>query len=164
MPLDRQKMPLGMLSDYVPFEKTSWWRDMLRGIAFNMPGGFLPQRSWFTGSMGVPVVNFSSLDAMDSGDIIGGLVFLPFGALHGPRDNANGIDAVRLYEQYAIARELLERIDAGTVVPACARAYADGEEMTSQNLRNLRIQTLSSLRGCIHQQACRRGRKWRNGD
>ncbi len=120
MPLDSKELPFGVYSDFVPFQKTSWWRDMLLGVAFNLAGGFLPQRSWFTSYTCVPVIDFGSPDVLDIGDDIGGAVFLPFGALHGPRDTANGIDLVRLHEQYAIVREILARVEAGTIDPRSA--------------------------------------------
>ncbi len=112
LPFAHAAMPSAASSDYAPFARNGFWRDFGRGLQFNLIGGLLPQRSWFTGSHSAPVVFFSSCNVLDWGDWLGGLVLLPLGRLHGPRDRLARIDAVRLWEQYAIALELIRDLEA----------------------------------------------------
>jgi hypothetical protein len=113
-------LPAGVASDFAPFESTSFPTDLSRGILFNLVGGLLPQRSWFTGSSAARVVNFSACDLIDSSDLIGATVMLPIGRLHGFRDRASRIDPRRLYEQYAIVRALIERLEAEAIPEGAA--------------------------------------------
>ena len=115
IPLAYEDVPPGFLSDFAPFKSQSWWLDMLRGVGFNLTGGFLPQRSWFTSSHKAQVLNFSCSTAVGFTDDLAGTFLLPIGSIHGPRDTAAGIDPVSLYEQYAVIKELLNRIDSGEI-------------------------------------------------
>jgi hypothetical protein len=113
-------LPSGAASDFAPFESTSFPTDLSRGIFFNLVGGLLPQRSWFTGSSEARVVNFSACDLIDYSDLIGSTVMLPIGRLHGFRDRASRVDPRRLYEQYAIVRALIERLEAEAIPEGAA--------------------------------------------
>ena len=95
-------------SDDDPFWATSFPIDLLRGLAFNLGGALLPQRSWFTGLKHMPTVSFASPDCFDWTDIVGGLIGLPIGTIHGPRDRCSRVDPWRLYEQFEVVRELTE--------------------------------------------------------
>ena len=109
------EIPPGASSDFVPFQATSFWRDFGRGLQFNLVGGLLPQRSWFTGSHEAPVLNLSACELVGIPDYLAALVLLPFGRVHGPRDRALQVDVRRLYEIFAIVRAFVEtlRSDAG---------------------------------------------------
>ena len=113
LPLGEGDEPALASADYVPFERTSFVRDFGRGLLFNVVGGLLPQRSWFTGAHGTATIDFSACDLLDAGDYFSGL--LPIGRLHGPRDRISKVDPVRLWQQYAIAWEMLRTIDVGDV-------------------------------------------------
>lgn len=108
-PLEPWDLPLGLAtSDHEPFWATSFPIDLLRGLQFNLALFFLPQRSWFTSLKQMPIIAFASPGCFDWTDIVAGLVALPIGTIHGPRDRVGRVDAWRLYEQYEIVRELLE--------------------------------------------------------
>jgi hypothetical protein len=111
VPLGTNMLPLVAQADYAPFARNSFWRDLLRGVQINLAGGLLPQRSWFTRSHEAPVINFTACDVIDRWDYVAGIVLLPVGRLHGPRDRSANISVTRLYEQFAIAWELLKTLD-----------------------------------------------------
>lgn len=111
-PLGQWPLPGVASGDFAPFEHTSFLTDLGRGLLFNFTGGLLPQRSWFTASWEGRVVAFSSCDLVGPDDILAGLFLLPIGRIHGPRDRAARVDLERLYEQYAIVMEFLQRLDA----------------------------------------------------
>lgn len=106
-PLEDDQLPFGAYGDFAPFRRTSFGRDVAYGLLFNMPGGLLPQRSWFTGPLSAPVINFSACGLVGPSDYLASATLLPVGQLHGPRDRASGVDLERLFEQYAIIRKLL---------------------------------------------------------
>jgi hypothetical protein len=108
VPLDEDALPLFAETDYAPFKETSFWRDASLGLKYNLVGGLLPQRSWFTGRHSAPAINFSGCDLVSIWDYVAGAVFLPVGSLHGPRDHAGRISLDRLTEQYAIILEFLK--------------------------------------------------------
>lgn len=99
-------------SDDEPFWATSFAIDILRGISFNLGAFYLPQRSWFTGLKQMPTIAFASPECFDWTDVVAGLIALPIGTIHGPRDRVGRVDAWRLYEQYEIVRELTENVGA----------------------------------------------------
>ena len=72
---------------------------------------FLPQRSYFSKPFSVPVLSLAGCEIVGAWDYVAGTILLPLGSLHGPRDSAARVDPVRLYEQYAIAWELVQRLD-----------------------------------------------------
>jgi hypothetical protein len=111
-PLEEGPLPPFVETDYAPFQKTSFWRDASLGLKYNLVGGVLPQRSWFTGRHSAPVINFSGCDVVDAWDYVAGAVFLPVGSLHGPRDNAGRISLERLLQQYTIILEFLRTFRA----------------------------------------------------
>ncbi|MBI4662705.1 MAG: M28 family peptidase [Verrucomicrobia bacterium] len=100
-------LPFGVSSDFAPFRKNSFARELGRGLMFNGLGGLLPKRSWFTSSHTGTVVNFSACDLASPSQLLSTAVLIPFGRIHGPRDRSNRINPRRLYEAYAIIRELL---------------------------------------------------------
>lgn len=112
VPLQVAPPPFGSDTDVSPLRHSSFGRDLLRGITFNMVGGLLPQRSWFTTSHTARTLNFSACRPVDLGDYVGGTVLLPLGRLHGPRDRASQVDLERLYQQYAILREVVAELEA----------------------------------------------------
>jgi len=112
VPLALGRLPAGASGDHAAFAATSFWRDLGRGLIFNLPGGVLPQRSWFTGSHGTRVLTFSSCDSIDWTDLVASTVFLPVGRLHGPRDHAGQVDLERLHEQLRVLRRLALALDA----------------------------------------------------
>jgi len=105
--LARSRVPAGAMSDYAPFGAHGFWRDLGRGVAFNLVGGLLPQRSWFSRHFGVPVANFSACTLIDWSDYAAGTVLLPVGRIHGPRDRTSRVDLRRLDAHYRLLRELL---------------------------------------------------------
>ncbi len=109
--LKAKSMPPGTDTDVSPLKQSSFGQDLLRGISFNLVGGLLPQRSWFTASHSARVLNFSACDPLGFGDYVGATILLPLGRLHGPRDHAGQVDLERLYQQYAIVRELLAEVE-----------------------------------------------------
>jgi hypothetical protein len=111
MPLPEGRMPRFASSDFAPFERTSFGTDLRRGIEFNLVGGLLPQRSWFTRARTASVVNFSSCEVTDGWDVVAGTILLPVGQIHGPRDRRSRVSVERLYEQFAIILQLLETKD-----------------------------------------------------
>ncbi len=116
MPLSGGHMPRFASSDFAPFERTSFGTDLRRGIEFNLVGGLLPQRSWFTRARAAPVVNFSSCEVTDGWDLVAGTILLPVGQIHGPRDRRSRVSVERLYEQFSIILGLLEAKDRGAPV------------------------------------------------
>jgi len=113
IPLEHGQIPSGAMGDHASFMRTSFRHDLVRGLMFNLVGGLLPQRSWFTGSRGTKVLSVASCDVVGIADLVAGSVLLPVGRLHGPRDRASHIDVVKLHEQFALLRELLFRLDGG---------------------------------------------------
>ncbi|MFQ5667152.1 MAG: hypothetical protein ACE5I7_12055 [Candidatus Binatia bacterium] len=45
-------------------------------------------------------------------DYVGSALLLPIGRLHGVRDRTGRVSPTRLYEQFKVLRQLLERLDA----------------------------------------------------
>lgn len=113
IPLGRGQIPSGAMGDHVSFMQTSFRHDLVRGLMFNLVGGLLPQRSWFTGSHGTQVLTVASCDVVGIADFVAGSILIPVGRLHGPRDRASSIDVVKLHEQFTLLRALLLRLDAG---------------------------------------------------
>jgi hypothetical protein len=107
VPLVAASLPVFGTSDQESFRRTGFWADFWRGIEFNLTGGLLPQRSWFARSHSARTVFFSAEDLADAGDWLGGLLLLPLGRLHGPRDRASNVDPTRLYEAYRVVWELV---------------------------------------------------------
>ncbi len=108
VPLEQEDMPALAGGDHSAFAQTSFAHDLGRGLLFNGPAGLLPQRSWFTGAHGAPVIAFFSCHLIDAGDWVSGVVALPVGQLHGPRDNASVVDPARLTEAFLLVRALVE--------------------------------------------------------
>ena len=106
------RMPAGAAGDHAPFARTGFWHDFGRGLMFNLAGGLLPQRSWFTGSHGTRVLTLSSCDPTDWTDLVAASFFLPVGRLHGPRDRAARLDPVRLHDDLRVLRRLVAVLDA----------------------------------------------------
>ena len=109
--LGRGEMPAGAYSDYLPFKKTSFELDFARSFAFNLTGSFLPQRSYFTKKKSTKVINFSSCELVNVGDYVASTILLPFGSVHGFRDNIKKVDPYKLYEMYQVVDFFLEEND-----------------------------------------------------
>lgn len=105
LPLGLSTVPPGATSDHAVFAMGGPGVDVGRGILFNLPGGLLPQRSWFTTPHSAPTLFMSGCDLLDAGDLLASLTLLPTGHLHGPRDHRGQVDPERLWE----ASELLWR-------------------------------------------------------
>ena len=112
LPLTRGEMPAGASGDHVPFSKTDFWHDFGRGLMFNMPGGLLPQRSWFTRGGSTRVLTFASCDILDWSDYLGGFLILPTGRLHGPRDRTSRVDLEKLADLVELIEGLALELDA----------------------------------------------------
>ncbi len=106
-----EDMPALAGGDHAAFASTSFVEDLGRGLLFNVPGGLLPQRSWFTSRKRAPVVSFFACGLLDPWDYVAGVVALPVGRLHGPRDNASVIDAATLAEVSLVVEHLVYRLD-----------------------------------------------------
>ena len=98
----------GVLSDYLPFKKTSFGLDFARSFAFNMTGSLLPQRSYFTKKKSTKIINFSACELLDVGDFVSGTVLLPVGSFHGFRDNIKKVDPQKLHEMYQLIHLFLQ--------------------------------------------------------
>jgi len=112
VPLGTGLVPAYGAGDHASFRRTSFWHDFVRGLGFNLAGGLLPQRSWFTKSRRSRVVTFAACDLVDWSDLVAGSLLLPVGRLHGARDRASRVDGVKLHEQLVLLRELLLTLDA----------------------------------------------------
>lgn len=108
--LGHEAMPVLAGGDHEAFLATSFGHDLGRGLLFNLVGGLLPQRSWFTRFHAAKVIAFFSCHLLDAGDGIASLTALPVGALHGPRDNASVLDPLRLLDAYRIVEGLTRRL------------------------------------------------------
>lgn len=107
MPLGTERIPFMASGDFAPFRHSSFARDLRFGLLFNLAGGLLPQRSWFSRGGETRVINFSACGLLGPWDYVASSTLLPVGLLHGPRDRASKVDPARLYEQYAIIRKML---------------------------------------------------------
>ncbi|PLX89424.1 MAG: hypothetical protein C0619_11135 [Desulfuromonas sp.] len=111
IPLAQEPSSKTAVYDYLPFMETDFYTDVSYGLKFNHVGGLLPQRSWFTGEMSVPVINFSACGLMGGAADILSSFLLPIGKLHGFRDEINKIDITTLYNQYAVIEGLLADLE-----------------------------------------------------
>jgi hypothetical protein len=100
------------MGDHVSFMQRGFRHDLVRGLMFNLAGGLLPQRSWFTGSHGTRVLTVASCDLVGIADYLAGSFLLQVGRLDGPHDRASHIDIVKLHEQFTLLRALPLRVDA----------------------------------------------------
>jgi len=122
VPLTAGAMPAGADGDHTPFAKTGLFRDLLRGLGMNLVGGLLPQRSWFTGRHSAPVLVFAADPLVDAGDYLSGLLLLPIGQIHGPRDAARHVDPAGLLDLFRLIEDLLRNTDGSPPgAPATAR-------------------------------------------
>ncbi len=113
VPLEGEDMPILGGGDHSAFAQTSFFHELGRGLLFNGLAGLLPQRSWFTGFHGAPVIAFFSCHLLDAGDWLSTVVMLPIGQIHGPRDNASALDLARLTEAFLIVRGLVTELERG---------------------------------------------------
>lgn len=108
MPLEADTLPFGAYGDFTPFKQHDFARDLSLGLLFNLTGGLLPQRSWFTGAHEAPVITFSACNLVGPSDYAASVTLLPVGQIHGPRDRADRVSLERLYEMFAIISEFIE--------------------------------------------------------
>ena len=105
---------LGM-SDNTPFGNTGPVLDFGRSLLFNLPGAFLPQRSYFTRQKSVPTIFFSSTEVIKTNVVNLFNPFLPVaipnGSIHSYSDNLSKIDIVKLYEGYSLINGLITKIE-----------------------------------------------------
>jgi hypothetical protein len=106
--LGTSQVPEAASSDFEPFQHSSFGSDFLRGLKFNLIGGLLPQRSWFTSSHRAPVVYFGGCELLSLRDLVASQLMLPLGSLHGAFDQPSRVDAARLYEQFAIIDAMID--------------------------------------------------------
>lgn len=111
VPINVGKIPFGASSDHAAFAHTSFWYDFGRGILYNMPGGLLPQRSWFTSAKDTRVVVLGGCELADWSDYLAGTILLPVGSIHGPRDSEDDIDAGALEARAGMLKLFLKRAD-----------------------------------------------------
>lgn len=107
--LDEGSLPPGASSDHAVFARNGPGLDIGRSAMFNLPGALLPQRSYFTSRSETEVLFLSACELIDIWDYVGGCLCLPTGNLHGPRDSADKVDPIRLWETYAVLEEVLMR-------------------------------------------------------
>jgi len=131
VPLGAEDMPLLGGGDHSAFAQTSFFHELGRGLLFNGLAGLLPQRSWFTTAHGAPVIALFSCHLLDAGDWLSGVVMLPIGQLHGPRDNAGALDPARLTEAYLVVRGLVTDL-----ARAESKPQADGEPSAARPLQH----------------------------
>lgn len=105
------KMPSGASSDFASFKKNSFATNFGRSLRVNLPGAFLPQRSYFTKKKEAEVINFSSCKLLDAGDYTGGMILIPVGSIHGFRDTIKRVDEKKLLEQFLIIKTLAEKME-----------------------------------------------------
>jgi hypothetical protein len=110
-PLLQGTMPGGAATDVLAFRNSGFWVDFGRGLLFNMPGGLLPQRSWFTTAHRAPTLNLSACHPVDAGDFLAGAVLLPTGRLHGPRDDTSRVDLARLHSLLRVLLALVDELE-----------------------------------------------------
>lgn len=101
-------------SDQTPFRKTNTGVDILRSLfVFNLTGGFLPQRSYFTKSRSVPTVFISSTGLFKPYDQFNMILpmAIPTGGIHSYSDRLEKIDPDLLFEAYSLTLSLINEID-----------------------------------------------------
>lgn len=113
--LGHDPFPRTSTSDYLAFQGMSTVSDFSYGIQLNFVGGILPQRSWFSNSETVPVLNFTSCGIMTTSSDFVTSFLLPFGQLHGHRDSTDKVDVKGLYELNMIVEEMLNKIENDAV-------------------------------------------------
>lgn len=111
VPLRTTPLPTGAATDVLPFQRNHFWLDFGRGLAFNLPGGLLPQRSWFTGAHDAPTLNLSACEILDLGDYVAGTILLPVGRIHGPRDRAARVDVAKLADLLVVLEGLADALE-----------------------------------------------------
>jgi hypothetical protein len=111
VPLATAKLPLGAATDVLPFQRNDFARDFGRGLLFSLPGGLLPQRSWFTGAHEAPTLNFSACELLGVGDWVAGTILLPVGRIHGPRDRASRVDVAKLADLLRLLEALADAVE-----------------------------------------------------
>lgn len=109
--LGHDPYPLSSTSDYLPFQEASFTSDFSYGFQLNFVGGILPQRSWFTEPVSVPVVNFSSCGVMETSSDFVTNFLLPVGELHGYQDTTERVDIAQIYELYMIIDNMLNHLE-----------------------------------------------------
>jgi hypothetical protein len=111
IPLRTTSLPTGAATDALPFQRNHFWLDFGRSLAFNLAGGLLPQRSWFTGAHEAPTLNLSACEVLDVGDYLAGTILLPVGRIHGPRDRAARIDVAKLADLLSVLEGLADALE-----------------------------------------------------
>ena len=146
-PLEAASPPPGTDTDVSPLKQNSFRRDLFRGISFNLVGGLLPQRSWFTAPHSARVLSFGACDPIGFGDYVAATILLPLGRLHGPRDRASQVDLERLFQQYAIPVEMTMLTAASTTchLDRSEAEWRDLKPCLEMLLKNLAIQRLRFL-------------------
>lgn len=124
--LGTNDVPPFAASDYAPFQATSFAHDFGRSLLFNLVGGLLPQRSWFTGYKSTRTLNLSGCSLLDAGDCVASLTVIPVGALHGPRDTAARVDGNRLSDAARLVEAFLRAMAAERVPRAGETACENG--------------------------------------
>jgi hypothetical protein len=112
IPLRTTPLPTGAATDVLPFQRNHFWLDFGRSLAFNLAGGLLPQRSWFTGAHEAPTLNLSACEVLDVGDYLAGTILLPVGRIHGPRDRATRVDVAKLADLLAVLEGLADALES----------------------------------------------------
>lgn len=112
--LEHDPNPVASTSDYLPFQEMSVASDFSYGIQLNFVGGILPQRSWFSDSVSVPIVNFSSCGIMTHSDFVTNFL-VPVGQLHGYRDSTELVNIEGLYELHTIIINMLDFVEKDAI-------------------------------------------------
>lgn len=102
----------GGTSDFESFKGQSFCKDFLKSFEFNLPGAFLPQRSYFTSrKKAVPVINFTDSCRFGISDMLSIYSPFSFGHEHSYKDKPSRIDYHRLYNYYQLIWYFLESKD-----------------------------------------------------
>jgi hypothetical protein len=112
-PLGESAIPFFATSDHESFRFGGPVHDIATGFAFNLVGGLLPQRSWFTSQTNAPVVTVCTCELEIGPGELGSMFALPTGSMHGPRDNLSAVDAQQLHHSYQALRAFLDRLETG---------------------------------------------------
>jgi hypothetical protein len=103
----------GGTSDFEAFSGTSFGKDFLKSLKFNLIGAFIPQRSYFTKpKRSIPLINFSDRLDISFSETVSGFSPLSFGKIHSFRDRQNKIDPMHLKNYILILREMIKQIDS----------------------------------------------------
>jgi hypothetical protein len=104
--LNQNVLPKGALSDFYFFQGQSFFKDFSTSLIINIPGAFIPQRSYFTSKKEKkPIVNFTDRFYFRFYEYISPISPVGFGRIHSYRDNITKVNIENLsnYTQFFIS-------------------------------------------------------------